>query len=563
MKKIKLLIYLVPLVIWSCMSSVDSTTNGILYFGGDILTMEGESPVYVEALVERDGKIVFVGSRADADEAFANTQKVNLNGKTLVPGFIDGHLHFSALGAQALASNLLATPDGNVDTIDDLIIEMSDWASINDTELFNGWIVGIGYDDAVLGRHPNKLDLDKVSLDKPVIAVHISGHFCTMNSKGLEVYGITAETKDPVGGQIRRMPESLEPDGTLDELAGIPYILNLISPQDSEKITLFLDAAQDMAVSFGYTTAQEGRITGGHENLESYANSGKLKIDVPGYVDYTRSDLMKTDWYGREYKNHYRLAGLKLTLDGSPQGRTAWRTTPYILPPDGAGKDYKGYPAIPDDVNVQEIVDMAYENNWQLLTHANGDAAIDQMIRSIGQASKKYGNDNRRSTLIHGQYLRYDQIDSLAKYKIIPSLFPMHTFYWGDWHKQIIGEELGDKISPIKTALTKCEVVTSHTDAPVALPNLMMIMWTTVNRVSRSGAIIGADERLTPYEALKSITIWGAYQHFEEDKKGSFKVGKLADMVVLDKNPLKVDQEAIKDIQVMETIKEGVTIFSR
>jgi hypothetical protein len=139
----------------------------------------------------------------------------------------------------------------------------------------------------------------------------------------------------------------------------------------------------------------------------------------------------------------------------------------------------------------------------------------------------------------------------------------MHTFYWGDWHKQLIGEAMGDKISPVKTALKKCGIVTSHTDAPVALPNLMMILWTTVNRISRSGAIIGESERLTPYEALKSITIWGAYQHFEEGNKGTLAAGKLADMVILDKNPLKVDPLALKDIQVLETIKEGQSVYKR
>jgi hypothetical protein len=139
----------------------------------------------------------------------------------------------------------------------------------------------------------------------------------------------------------------------------------------------------------------------------------------------------------------------------------------------------------------------------------------------------------------------------------------MHTFYWGDWYKKIIGPELAPKISPIKSALNKGLHVTSHTDAPVAFPNLMMILHTTVNRVTRSGTILGPDERLTPYEALKSITIWGAYQHFEDGRKGSLVAGKLADLVVLDKNPLKVDPMTLKDIKVMETIKEGNTVFKR
>jgi predicted amidohydrolase YtcJ len=272
---------------------------------------------------------------------------------------------------------------------------------------------------------------------------------------------------------------------------------------------------------------------------------------------------MRSEWNSKEYKNHYRIAGLKLTLDGSPQGRTAWRTTPYLIPPDGQQKGYKGYPAIPNDKDVQNIVDSSFANNWQLKAHCNGDAAADQLFRAINKASAKYGNKDRRTILIHGQLIRMDQLDSLKKYDMVGSFFPMHTFYWGDWYKEIIGPDQAQKISPIKSAMKKGIRVTSHTDAPVALPNLMMIMYTTVNRVSRSGTVMGPDERLTPYEALKSITVWGAEQFFEEKKKGSLVAGKLADMVVLDKNPLKVDPMTLKDIIVLETIKEGKSIYKK
>jgi predicted amidohydrolase YtcJ len=272
---------------------------------------------------------------------------------------------------------------------------------------------------------------------------------------------------------------------------------------------------------------------------------------------------MKSKWYSKEYTNHYRIAGLKITLDGSPQGRTAWRTTPYVLPPPGEKKTYKGYPALANEKEVENIYKMAFKNNWQIQTHANGDAAIDQMIRCIKPAIAEFGNSDRRNVLIHGQYVRTDQLDSLKKLDIIVSLFPLHTFYWGDWHKQIIGDALGDKISPTRTALNKGLRLTIHTDAPVALPNLMRMVWTAVNRTSRSGKIIGDGEQLTPYEAMKCLTEWSAYQHFEENKKGTLTNGKLADLVVLDKNPLKVDKDAIKDIVVLETIKDGKSIYKK
>ena len=190
-------------------------------------------------------------------------------------------------------------------------------------------------------------------------------------------------------------------------------MLQVMSPANEEAAELFFNAGQDMALSYGYTTAQEGRAMQNHESLVQSAEAGKLKLDVVSYIDYLFADkYLNTKWNSKSYDNHYRIGGVKLTLDGSPQGRTAWRTLPYLIPPDGAGPDYKGYPAIPSDSVVASIYDKAFKNNWQILTHANGDAAMDQMIRTMRPAAEKYGNENRRNVLIHGQYVRFNQLDS-------------------------------------------------------------------------------------------------------------------------------------------------------
>jgi predicted amidohydrolase YtcJ len=294
------------------------------------------------------------------------------------------------------------------------------------------------------------------------------------------------------------------------------------------------------------------------------AESNKLKLDVVSYVDYMFVDkYMDSKWNSKSYNNHYRIAGMKLTLDGSPQGRTAWRTQPYLIPPDGAKDGYSGYAAIPKDEDVTAIYEKAFKNDWQILSHANGDAAMDQMIRTMAPLAEKYGNNDRRNVLVHGQYIREDQLDSFKELNVIASLFPLHTFYWGDWHKEIIGDSLGNKISPTRTALNKGLKITIHTDAPVALPNLMRMVGISVERKSRSGQIIGANEKLTPYEALQGITSWSAFQHFEENMKGTLEEGKLADMVILDKNPLKVPEDEIKNIIVFETIKEGISVYKK
>lgn len=548
-------------------SSQSNNSSATVYVGGDIITMEGDSARYAEALVVKDGNILFVGNKEEALTAAGSGHRmIDLQGKTMLPGFFDGHAHFFGFGAQAVTANLLASPDGTCNDIPSLQQSLRDWTAKADLSKTNGWITGMGFDDAVLkeNRFPTRHELDEVARDTPVVIIHISAHFCVMNTKGLEKVGITAASANPEGGVIRREADGQTPNGVLEELAAIPVMTKAISPSTEANAAYFLEKGQELAASFGHTSVQEGRaMLSQHNAMASFAEAGKLKLDVASYIDYTAPSLLRTKWYSKTYQHHYRIAGVKLTLDGSPQGRTAWRHTPFLLPPDGQSKAYKGYPAIASDESVKAIIGQAYGNNWQILIHANGDAAIDQMLSGIKYATEKYGGTDRRSVLIHGQFIREDQLDSLKKYDVIASLFPMHTFYWGDWYKKIIGPDKAQQISPINTALKKGVHVTSHTDAPVAFPNMMMILWTTVNRVSRAGTIMGPNERLTPYQALQCITSWSAWQHGEELLKGSLTAGKLADLVILDQNPLKIDPMKLKDIKVMETIKEGITVFKK
>jgi predicted amidohydrolase YtcJ len=534
-----------------------------IYAGGDIVTVNDAQPT-AEAVAVKDGKIVAVGTRADVEAAHKGpaTRVVDLAGRTLAPGFFDAHAHIMSFGAQGVGANLLAAPDGTADTIDDLVAALQEFAKSPDVAR-TGWIFGMGYDDALLGRHPTRDDLDRVSKDVPVIAVHISGHFSALNSVGLAKVGYTAATPDPEGGIIRRREGSREPNGVLEELASFPAMIAAISPRTPEDIDYFTRKGLELAKRHGYTTAIEGRaFAAQHAAMLDAAKRGLFDIDVISYIDYTDRQAIPSP-VTTAYENRYRIGGLKITLDGSPQGRTAWRTIPYLIPPDGQQPGYEGYPAIPDTKLVESLFDEAYQKGWPVQVHANGDAAVDQMIAAMKPVHAKYGPGDRRPALIHGQLVRRDdQLDSLKELQVIASLFPMHTFYWGDWYDQIIGPELAQQISPIKTALNKGLVVTSHTDAPVALPNLMQVMWATVNRTSRSGKVMGPDERLTPLEALKSFTLWGAYQHFEEKTKGSIEPGKLADLVILDRNPLTVDPTTINQIRVLETIKEGRTVYT-
>ena len=206
----------------------------------------------------------------------------------------------------------------------------------------------------------------------------------------------------------------------------------------------------------------------------------------------------------------------------------------------------------------------AYGSGVQLLTHSNGEAATDLLVAAHDAARGKASAAGRRDVLIHGQFLREDQVAALDRLGLFPSLFPMHTFYWGDWHRDhTVGPVNAENISPTGWIRARGMMFGSHHDAPVAFPDSMRVLDATVTRRTRSGDILGPAQRVDVITALKSMTIWPAWQHFEEDQKGSIEAGKLADFVVLSADPTAVDPETLDSLKVLETIKEGRTVFTR
>jgi len=543
------------------------TSAELIITGGDIVTVNELQP-QAEAVAVNGGRIVAVGYRDEVMKLMEPGAKViDLGGKTLVPGFIDAHGHVFSCGIQAIAANLFAAPDGNVKDIASLQNTLRQWAKADSTRKFDGWIYGTGYDDSQLKeqRHPNRVDLDAVSKDVPIVVVHQSGHLMALNSKALELAGITAATPDPPGGVIRRKPGTREPDGVLEEAARA-MVSKVLPLGGAGKDQMIARAAQDIYFRHGFTTAQEGKSSPSLDAVwASLAEKGDLKIDVVSYPNITLADkAMKSPYAGRQYKNHFRIGGVKLSQDGSPQGKTAWLTKPYFKAPPGRKEDYAGYPALKDE-QVIAFVDQAFASGWQILSHVNGDAAADQFIRAVRSAEQKYGKADRRPVAIHAQTVRDDQIAAFQELGIIPSFFTMHTYYWGDWHRRsVLGPERGSNISPTGWAMKRGMIFTSHHDAPVAFPDAIRVLSATVTRVARgSGDVVGPEHCVSPLTGLKSITLWAAYQYFEEKTKGSIEVGKLADFVVLSDNPLKIDPRKIADIKVLETIKAGQSIYRR
>ena len=536
-----------------------------LYLGGTIITVNDEAP-RAEAVAVKNGLILAVGTDNElARYRGSETTVFDLNGQTLLPGFVDSHGHVIIGGLQALSANLLAPPDGNVTDIPSLQDTLRAWISGNkDTVEKTRLIVGFGYDESQLAekRAPTRTDLDSVSDDIPMYIVHQSGHFGVANSAALEAAGITAKSEAPPGGKIRRVDGGQEPNGVLEENAHFLVLGTLLSTINEEGFKAFARAGSKLWARFGYTTAQEGRATPSLIPIaQAVAAEGGLLNDVVVYPDVLVDRDFIASNVSSTYQNRLRVGGAKLTIDGSPQGFTALRDRPYYNPVGHYDPGYAGYAAASME-QVLGAVNWAFENNIQLLTHSNGEGASDMLLAAIESATEQFGMGDRRMVLIHGQFMREDQVDSLKRLSIFPSLFPMHTYYWGDWHRDhTVGPARADNISPTGWVRKRGMKFGSHHDAPVAFPDSMRVLDATVTRRSRSGDILGPAQRVDVMTGIKAMTIWPAWQHFEEDQKGSIEVGKLADFVILSGDPTAIDPEKIDTLKVTTTIKEDKVIF--
>jgi predicted amidohydrolase YtcJ len=530
-----------------------------LYTGGPILTVDERDRV-VEALGVEGDRIAFVGSRADGEAwAAGGAGVVELDGRALMPGFIDAHGHFPGAGLYAVNADLNSPPIGDVQTIDDLVEQVrAKSAEIEPGE----WVMGWGYDDTLVAekRHPTRQDLDRATSEHPVVCFHVSGHLVAVNTRALALLGIDRDTPNPEGGVIRRDPATGEPDGVLEENAmyGVTELLGQPSLGDSWRILREGDRRYKAA---GATTAQNGLAPEAH--LTGLSWLARL-----GVID-TRMVLWPGDEVAEQMRDgslepnisegpHARVGAVKLVADGSIQGYTGYLSEPYHRPP-GDDPSYRGYPRITRD-DLIEKVSRYHGAGWQVAVHGNGDASIDDILDAFEEAQRRAPREDARHIIVHAQMAREDQLDRMRELGIIPSFFVLHTYYWGDRHRDIfMGPERAARMSPTRSAADRGIRFTLHCDTPVVPMEPLRLVWSAVNRVSSSGAPIGPDQRITARQALRAVTIDAAWQHFEEAEKGSLEVGKLADMVILSRSPLE-DPERIDEIRVLETVIGGRTV---
>lgn len=525
-----------------------------VYTNGQVLTVDAQDAV-AQGVAVKDGRILAVGSSAAVQKHVGrNTKVVDLGGKTMTPGIYDAHSHLSFTGTNALyEADLNSPPIGPVKNMADLsALLQQQMAKVGPT----AWVTGFGYDDTLLAekRHPTRADLDKISATQPIYLTHVSGHLGVANSAALALAGITSATPNPAGGVIRK-DGSGQPDGVLEESAA-QMVSRLKPALTAAQVQAGIKHASALYAAQGVTTANEGASgAAGVQALETAALAGELPIRVVAWPVATAGlDTLNLK------SGKVKVGGIKGFADGSIQGYTGYLAHPYHTPFHG-DPDYRGFPSSPREALATRVVNL-HKAGRQSLIHANGDEAISDVLYAFRKAQEADPRPDPRNVVIHSQMLREDQLDEMKALNVIPSFFVLHTYYWGDRHRDIfLGPERAARISPTKSAKDRGLKFTIHADTPVVPMEPMRLIWSAVNRVSTSGAVIGPEQRISPMDALRATTINAAHQNFEEKDRGSIEVGKWADLIVLSANPVTVDPMTIKDIKVVETIVEGKSVY--
>ncbi|MEG2082747.1 MAG: amidohydrolase, partial [Oscillospiraceae bacterium] len=442
-----------------------------LYYGGDIITLEKE--LYAQAVLTQDGKILEVGTKAQLEPLAQHS--VDLRGKTMLPAFIDSHSHLTGFANTMVIAQLEDLT--SLEEIKEKLLEFIKTSNLKKGE----WVMGFGYDQNTLPEknHPTKEFLDSVTTDFPVLITHASGHMGVASTAALELLGVDKNTPNIAGGVIGK-DEKGELTGYLEEKAFTTLSAKMPRPTMKD-ITDNIKKAEQEYFKHGITTVQDGFTTDKEWAILSYmAQNKQLAADVVCYVDLKDSKaILKNEEYKNRYNNNLKIGGYKIFLDGSPQGRTAWMKESYQ-----DDKEYFGYPIYKDE-QVEKFVVESLEENQQLLTHCNGDAAAQQLIDAYKLADKQLGfTDNIRPVMIHSQLVGQGQLSQMAQLKMIASFFVAHTYYWGDIHLKNFGTR-GENISPVNSAIKAGVPVTFHQDCPVLPPNMLFSMWCACTRKTK------------------------------------------------------------------------------
>ncbi len=520
-----------------------------LFYGGDIVTMERGGTA--QALLAKDGRICETGDLDSVRTDAGACETVELGGAALLPAFIDAHSHFTQVAYSFLQISL-----NGARTPQEMQTRILDFARKN--ALAHGaWVTAWDFDPADLegGKEFTLAELDALAPQYKLVIRHKSGHMGWFNAAALAALGVTAQTKAPDGGKIGKSGGKLT--GYMEENAFFHYLKQL-PPPDADALAKAYRRAQDLYASHGITTMQEGMCT--VEMLPAYQillARDILYLDLVVYTDLQSFDDAQA-LIEQAGGPHCRVGGVKIFLDGSPQGRTAWMRASYL---GGDDPGYCGYGVMTDE-QVYTAFCFAAQRHTQLLAHCNGDAACEQFLRCLARAEVRYPVLKAlRPVMIHAQFLGEDQIRKAAALGAVASFFVAHAYHWGDVHLQNLGKTRAENLSPANAALRAGLPFTFHQDAPVIAPDMLETLWCATCRQTKHGVTLGAHQAVSAEDALAAITRTAAWQYGEEAGKGTLAPGKRADFVLLDRNPLRVPPQALRALQVLATYKDGKAVF--
>ena len=558
MRRVSISIVLVILLIsaFSCSKHRNKSVKiskeaNVLLVNADIVTMNPNMPS-ASAMAFSGDRIVAIGTEAKVRAAIDDYEKFyNLKGKTVVPGFFESHDHLYMSSATTVVTDVtpFTTP-----TLAGAL------EKIRHTEPDDqGWIVAFGADQELYEeqRGPTRDLLDEIFPNTPVIVFHLSGHGGFANSEALRRAGVNEKTPDPTGGYYEK-----DENGRLTGyLSGQPALFTVKSYPNPTPAIARIGAEQRAAK--GVTTASEFAIMNVFvlEGLQEATSSPNFPVRVVGGLFSTVSDYEELAPQLKNYENDLlKIPFIKTWTDGSIQGGTGQLTEGYHHHPMGG----EGSQGDQDFFNKQVL--RMYELGYWPAIHANGDGAVDVALNAIEYAQKTLGDradKGIRPQIIHAQYTRPDQVERMAELKAYPTFFTTHVYYYGDLHyEKTLGPDRAQRLSAMADAFRAGVKPSMHNDPPVTPVDPLLNMWIAVKRTSKSGRVLGADQAITPKQALEAYTINAAFQFGMEEDAGSLEVGKFADFVVLDQNPLKIDSDEIRDIRVLATVCGGKLTFS-
>lgn len=531
----------------------------MILLNGTVHSLSSTAASY-EGLAVRNGKVLAGGTNREmAALVGGRTEVIDLAGRTAVPGFIETHNHPTFYGMTLAAPVEAGSPPN--DSIGDIVDRVA--AAVHDHEP-GTWVRGYRYDDTLLAedRHPTKADLDPASPEHPVCLLHISGHFCVLNSAGLRAVGIDRNTPDPVGGAIVRDAGG-EPTGVLAETAAFAAYAAMPTAEVEDYVDA-LERAGNSYLANGVTTVHDTGIglLGGAAELTAYRTamrSGRFRNRVQGYLV---ADLFDDLGDGRLNDveasvaglgdDTFRLAGVKMWADGSIQGLTGCLSEGYACAPDQYGVLIH-----PPEELARRIATLD-DAGWQVAVHGNGDQAIQTILDAYASLGVRPDERDSRHRIEHCQMASEEQLDAMASAGIHASFFIKHVYYWGDRHRdRFLGQKRAERIDPLSSAGRHGVRFGLHSDTPVVPVSPLEGMWCAVNRITRDGKELGAEQAVPTTTALRAYTAEAAHLAHEEDRKGRLEPGMLADIAVLSADPLDIDPSRLRDLATHATVIGG------